>query len=146
MKRSDFPVARRAQSARAGFTLIEVLLVLIILVIIGSLAANVFTGTQDKASISAAKANVDLVRGALDRYRLDFNKYPTKLTDLWEKPSDTAEAEKWGSEYLEKLKPDPWGNEYQYANPGEHNAEKYDFWSNGPDGQSGTDDDIGNWE
>jgi general secretion pathway protein G len=131
---------------RAGFTLIEVLLVLIILVIIGSLAVNVFTGTQDKASINAAKSNISLVRGAIDRYRLDFNKYPSKLADLWEKPSDATAAEKWTSEYLEPLKPDPWGNEYQYTAQGKKNTGKFDLWSNGPDGQSGTDDDIGNWE
>ena len=133
-------------SARAGFTLIEVLLVLIILVIIGSLAVNVFTGTQDKASINAAKSNVSLVRGAIDRYRLDMNKYPTKLGDLWEKPSDAAVADKWGGPYMEQLKADPWGAEYQYSAQGKKNTDKYDFWSNGPDGQNGSDDDIGNWE
>jgi general secretion pathway protein G len=136
----------RANAARAGFTLIEVLLVLIILVIIGSLAANVFTGTQDKASVNAAKSNTTLVKGAIERYRLDMNKYPTKLADLWEKPSDAAVADKWSGPYLEKLKPDPWSNEYQYASPGKKNTDKYDFWSNGPDGQNGTTDDIGNWE
>ena len=132
--------------ADGGFTLIEVLLVLIILVIIGSLAANVFTGTQDKASMNAAKSNVSLVRGAIDRYRLDFNKYPAKLADLWERPSDSTAAEKWSGPYMEPLKADPWGAEYQYAAQGKKNSDKYDFWSNGPDGQNGTDDDIGNWE
>jgi general secretion pathway protein G len=138
---------RRTAAVRrtSGFTLMEVLLVLIILVIIGSLAVNVFTGTQDRASINAAKSNIGLVRGAIDRYRLDMNKYPSKLADLWEKPSDQAQADKWAGEYNEKLKADPWGNEYQYRAQGEKNAGKYDFWSNGPDGQTGTDDDIGNW-
>ena len=136
---------RRARRA-AGFTLIEVLLVLIILVIIGSLAVNVFTGTQDKASINAAKSNVPLVRTAIDMYRLDMNKYPTKLADLWEQPSDSTASDKWSGPYMEQLKPDPWGNEYQYTAEGKKNANKYDFWSNGPDGQSGSEDDIGNWE
>jgi general secretion pathway protein G len=136
----------RAAARRAGFTLIEVLLVLIILVIIGSLAANVFTGTTDKASKQAAQANVKLVESAIKYYQLHMNKYPTKLADLWEKPSDSAQADKWAGPYLEKLKPDPWDNEYQYAAQGKKNSDKYDFWSNGPDGQSGTDDDIGNWE
>ena len=136
---------RRARRA-GGFTLIEVLLVLIILVIIGSLAVNVFTGTQDKASINAAKSNVSLLRGAIDRYRLDMNKYPTKLADLWEQPSDTTASDKWGGPYMEQLKSDPWGNEYQYTAEGKKNTNKYDFWSNGPDGQSGSEDDIGNWE
>jgi general secretion pathway protein G len=147
MRRPLYPRTRPSRSAaRAGFTLIEVLLVLIILVIIGSLAVNVFTGTQDRASINAAKSNVAPVRTAIDLYKLDLNKYPTKLADLWEKPSDATQAEKWNGPYLEKLKPDPWGNEYQYAAQGKKNTNKYDFWSNGPDGQSGTEDDIGNWE
>jgi general secretion pathway protein G len=123
-----------------------VLLVLIILVIIGSLAVNVFTGTQDRASVNAAKSNVSLVRGAIDRYRLDMNKYPAKLEDLWTKPTDAAVADKWGGPYMEPLKADPWGASYQYTAQGKNNTDKYDFWSNGPDGQSGSEDDIGNWE
>jgi general secretion pathway protein G len=122
--------------------------VLIILVIIGSLAANVLTGTQDRASINAAKANVtSLIPAAISRYRLDFNKYPSKLEDLWEEPSDEDEKKLWTNEgYLEPLKPDPWGNPYEYLAEGKQNSNKYDLWSNGPDGKSGTDDDIGNWE
>ena len=118
----------------------------VLLVIIGSLAANVFTGTQDRASKNAAKSNVTLVSSAIERYRLDMNKYPAKLTDLWEKPSDTAVADKWSGPYMEPLKADPWGAEYQYTAQGKKNTDKYDFWSNGPDGQNGTEDDIGNWE
>ena len=86
-----------------------------------------------------------LLRGAIDRYHLDMNKYPAKLSDLWEKPTDETAAEKWGGPYVEALKPDPWDQEYQYLAEGEKNTGKYDFWSNGPDGESGTDDDIGNW-
>jgi len=130
----------------AGFTLIEVLLVLIILVILGSLAVNVFTGTQDKANINAATAQISLVRSAIDRYRLDMTRYPAKLEDLWIEPSDTTEAERWGGPYVEKLNLDPWQNKYQYMPEGKKNKDKYDFWSDGPDGKSGTDDDIGNWE
>jgi general secretion pathway protein G len=144
MQRS-FHNRRRRPASRAGFTLIEVLLVLIILVIIGSLAVNVFTGTQKTASVNAAKSNVSLVRGAIDRYYLDMNKYPAKLSDLWEKPSDATVAEKWSGPYMEQLKADPWGAEYQYSAQGKKNTNKYDFWSNGPDGQSGSEDDIGNW-
>jgi general secretion pathway protein G len=147
MTRRQYSNARRRQShgRRGGFTLIEVLLVLIILVIIGALAVNTFTGTRERASINAARSNISLVRSAIDRYQLDFNKYPAKLSDLWEPPTDETAREKWTSEYMEPLKPDPWDNEYQYLAEGEKNPDKYDFWSNGPDGESGTDDDIGNW-
>ncbi len=138
---------RKRNGRREGFTLIEVMLVLIILVIIGSLAVNTFSGTQEAANIRAARAQVGLVRSAIDRYRLDMNKYPGQLQDLWEEPSDKAQAELWLSgPYIDKMKPDPWGNEYQYASEGKKNPDKYDFWSNGPDGKDGTEDDIGNWE
>lgn len=138
--------ASRRCTRRVGFTLIEVLLVLIILVILGSLAINVFTGTQDRANINAAKAQVGLLADPINRYRLDMNKYPQRLEDLWEEPSDSTLSEKWGGPYVEQLKADPWGNPYQYSAEGKKNTNKFDFWSNGPDGQSGTDDDIGNWE
>ena len=131
---------------RKGVTLIEVLLVLIILVILGSLAVNVFTGTQDKANVNAAKAQVGLLSDPINRYRLDMNNYPQKLEDLWEEPSDSETADKWGGPYVEPLKDDPWGNPYQYSAEGKNNTNKFDFWSNGPDGKSGTDDDIGNWD
>ncbi len=137
--------ASRRFSKRSAFTLIEVLLVLIILVILGSLAVNVFIGTQDKANINAAKAQVGLLSEPINRYRLDLNRYPQQLQDLWEEPSDTALVDKWGGPYVEQLKPDPWGNPYQYTAEGKNNSNKFDFWSSGPDGQSGTDDDIGNW-
>lgn len=132
--------------AYVGFTLIEVLLVLIILVIIGSLAANVFTGTQDRASVNAAKAQIPLVASAIDRYRLDMNQLPNKLEDLWTKPSDGDQGEKWAGKYLEPLRPDPWDSPYQYLSKGKKNRDKHDFWSSGPDRKSGTDDDVGNWD
>ncbi|MCA9232457.1 MAG: type II secretion system major pseudopilin GspG [Planctomycetales bacterium] len=135
-----------AANHRAAFTLIEVLLVLIILVILGSLAANVFTGTQDKASISATTAQIGLIKGPIDRFRLDMNRYPDELEELWEEPTDSDDADKWGGPYVEKLDDDPWGNPYEYLAEGEKNPDKYDFWSVGPDGEDGTEDDIGNWD
>ncbi len=134
------------RKAPAAFTLIEVLLVLVILVILGSLATNVFIGTQDRANINAAKAQIGLISEPMNRYRMDMNKFPSKLDDLWEEPSDSSLSEKYAGPYVEKLKQDPWGNEYQYLAEGKKNSGKFDFWSSGPDGQSGTDDDIGNWE
>jgi len=136
----------RKKSSLSAFTLIEVLLVLIILVILGSLAANIFTGTQDKANVKSTIIQIGFIEGAIDRYRLEMNRYPEKLEDLWEEPSDTDEAQKWGSPYMEKVTEDNWGNSYEYLPEGEKNPDKYDLWSNGPDGEDGTEDDIGNWE
>jgi len=87
---------RRSSPRLSAFTLIEVLLVLIILVILGSLAANVFTGTQDKANVKSTIIQIGFIEGAIDRYRLEMNRYPGKLKDLWEEPSDADEAQKWG--------------------------------------------------
>ena len=137
---------QRSPHRLAAFTLIEVLLVLIILVILGSLAANIFTGTQDKANVKSTIIQIGFIEGAIDRYRLEMNRYPEKLEDLWEEPSDADEAQKWGSPYMEKVAEDNWGNSYEYLPEGEKNPDKYDLWSNGPDGEDGTEDDIGNWE
>jgi general secretion pathway protein G len=136
----------RTSATRSAFTLIEVLLVLIILVILASLAVSQFGGVKEKANIDAVKAQIGLVKSQIDLYQLNTNKFPSKIEDLWEEPSDSSIAEKWGGPYLEKLKEDPWGNAYKYTSEGKKNAKKYDFWSMGPDGKDGTEDDIGNWE
>jgi len=141
------PTRVRKPSRRpAAFTLIEVLLVLIILVILGSLAANIFTGTQDKANVKSTIIQIGFIEDAIDRYRLEMNQYPEKLEDLWEEPSDDDEAQRWGSAYMEKVEEDNWGNPYEYLSEGEKNPDKYDLWSDGPDGEDGTEDDIGNWK
>jgi general secretion pathway protein G len=143
---NDHRYRRQRRAADAGFTLIEVLLVLIILVVLGSIVVPNLFGAKDTADLNTAKAQVNFIKSAIRTYRLKMDKFPAKLSDLYEKPSDAEEAKKWGTPFLEeKLKPDPWGNEYQYLAQGKHNAGGYDVWSNGPDGQSGTDDDIGNW-
>ena len=102
--RESFRTCRRNPRQNA-FTLIEVLLVLIILVILGSLAANVFTGTQDKANIKSTIVQIGFIEDAIDRYRLDMNKYPEELEELWEEPSDEEDAEKW-TQYMEKVSED----------------------------------------
>lgn len=141
------PARRRRRVSRNGFTLIEVLLVLIILVVIGSIVAPNLFGAKDRADINAAKTQITMLKGAMKMYRLDMGKYPVKLEDLREKPSDDEMAKKWTEPYLdEPLGNDPWGNPYQYQAKGKKNPDGYDLWSNGPDGKNGTDDDIGNWE
>ena len=139
---------RSTRTAMArGFTLVEVLLVLIILVIIGSIVVPNLFGVKDKADIDASRAQINSLKGAMNVYRLHMNKYPSTLKDLTDEPSDKSAADKWAGPYLEgSMKEDPWGNEYQYVSPGKKNPDSYDLSSNGPDGQSGTDDDIGNWD
>ncbi len=133
--------------SRAGFTLIELLLVLMILVVLGAVAVQFFGGTRNKALIDTAKTQVSQFEGAIDRYEFDIRKYPTKLEDLIEKPSDSAAAGRWPGKYLKSqtLPLDPWDAAYKYSAPGKKNSDSYDVWSVGPDGQDGTEDDIGNW-
>jgi general secretion pathway protein G len=141
-----FPNNRR----RDGFTLIEVLLVMAILVVLASLAAVNIGSARRKAKIDAAKSQVGMFKTPLQMYELAIGSYPTTaqgLDALRTAPSDLPNASKWDGPYLESPVPlDPWENAYQYVAPGTHNTDSFDVWSNGPDGQSGTEDDIGNWE
>jgi len=132
--------ARRRR--KAGFTLIEVLLVLVILVILVSLGVGAYTNAQINAQINAAKAQVGLIDTPLHMYFLDMNNYPSSLQALIQPPGD-ANQQKWRGPYMEKGLPlDPWGNPYQYQYPGQHNPGSYDLWSTGPDGVH----IIGNWD
>lgn len=139
---------RRISTSRGGFTLIEILLVLAILVILGSIAVPMFSGTQEGAEKKAAQIQVSAFSRAIDLYKLSCSKYPSGLQDLAERPSDKLTADRWEGPYIEDNKAlvDPWGNQYKYSPNGKHNPERYDVWSLGPDGQDGSDDDIGNWQ
>jgi general secretion pathway protein G len=140
---------RRLAARRRGFTLMEVMLVLVILVILGSLTVGMFSSQQKQAAIRSTRAQVGLFKSPLDSYHLDMGSYPATddgLNALSQAPSNASNVANWAGPYLEGAIPsDPWGNPYQYQYPGSKNADKYDIWSFGPDGSNGTDDDIGNW-
>jgi general secretion pathway protein G len=140
---------RRRQPNRKGFTLLELLLVVGILVMLAAFALPSFLGTQEQAQKDAAIFQIDTFDKALKLYRTHNSMFPTTdqgLTALREKPRDEPIPKRW-VEYLDEDLPlDPWGNDYQYAYPGEHNKKRPDIWSTGPDGEEGTDDDIGNWK
>ena len=129
----------------AGFTLIEILLVVIIIGILVSLVAPRLAGRSEEARKQAAKADIDGgISLALDLYEVDNGRYPAKLDDLVHKGSDAAN---WRGPYLKKgLPKDPWGSPYVYSMPGSHNTASYDLYSPGPDKQDGSADDIVNWE
>jgi general secretion pathway protein G len=141
-----FGARKQSKRIRSAFTLMEVLLVLAILVILASVAVNLFTGTQEKAERDIAAIQVGNYKGAIERYRLHMKQYPTNLQDLVTKPGDAKLANRWGGPYLDKVDRDPWDNEFRIAAPGKHNSDTFDVWSTGPDGQDGSADDIGNWE
>jgi general secretion pathway protein G len=135
-----------ARRERVGFTLMEVLLVLAILVVLGSIAVGVFSGVQGTANRKSAQVQVHAIDQASERYRAVVGEYPMTVEDLNQLPGNLT-ASKWGGPYIEDIPADPWGNPYQYVYPGQHNAhlDKPDIWSWGPDRQSGTEDDLGNW-
>jgi general secretion pathway protein G len=130
--------------SRAGFTLMELLLVLVILVVLGSMTVAFFGGTRERAFVNAAKSDVSAMASAVDRYEFDMRAYPAKLEDLVNEPTGEG-AEDWAGPYVRELNEDPWRHPYRYAQPGKKNSDRFDVWSVGPDGQDGTDDDIGNW-
>jgi len=135
---------------RRAFSLLEVLLVVVILGILAAFVVPSLIGAGDKAKIDSTTALIGRngpVALGLNLYRTHMNKWPDELKDLTEKPSDDEAANKWHGPYIDdpnSLK-DAWQYELKYKAPGEHNPDSYDLWSVGPDGQDGTDDDIGNW-
>jgi general secretion pathway protein G len=136
---------RSAYRDRRGFTLMEVLLVLAILVILGATAVGVFSGIQRSSNINTAQIQVDAIDSASERYNVTVGTYPNSIEDLYTMPQGVNPG-KWAGPYLEDVPLDPWQNNYDFVNPGQQNTVgKPDIWSYGPDGQSGTEDDIGNW-
>lgn len=130
-----------------GFTLLELLVVMVILGLLAGYVAPKYFGQVGKSEVKVARAQIDAFDKALDQYRLDTGHYPStaqSMSALMTKPANEA---KWDGPYLKKaLPPDPWGNAYQYRQPGEHG--EYDLYSYGKDGQpggSGEAADITNW-
>lgn len=139
----------RFQSATrvAGFTLLELLVVMVIIGMLASFVAPKFFAQIGKSQTKTARAQIDALEKSLDQYRLDIGRYPTTeqgLAALNERPAGET---KWSGPYLKKSVPmDPWSHAYLYKNPGEHG--EYDLLSYGKDGQpGGTDEaeDITNW-
>jgi general secretion pathway protein G len=135
---------------RRGFTLMEVLLVMAILVIMGTLVVTNFAGIFSKSKKSNAKIQLDLVGQQLELYRLDMNNYPPTeqgLVALRTQPTDPIGQSRWAGPYSMKVIPaDPWGNPYQYVLEDDpiSGGAGYKIWSNGPSGQSnGTEEEGG---
>ncbi len=135
-----------AQKRQAGFTLIEILVVVMILGILAAVVVPNIMSRPEEARVAKAKQDVRALETALDLYKLDNFAYPTTdqgLEALVSKPTIPPIPRKYRKEaYLKKMPKDPWGSDYQYLNPGEHGA--IDVYSLGPDGVP-SEDDIGNW-
>ena len=130
-----------------GFTLLELLVVMVIIGLLAGYVGPKFFGQIGKSEVKAARAQIDALTKSLDQFRLDVGRYPSteqSLTVLVAKPADEP---KWAGPYLSKALPkDPWGNDYQYRSPGEHG--EYDLLSLGKDGRpggEGEDADLTSW-
>ncbi|RCU51139.1 MULTISPECIES: type II secretion system major pseudopilin GspG [Corallincola] len=134
----------------AGFTLLEVMVVIVILGILASLVVPNLLGNKEKADQQKVVSDITALEQTLDMYKLDNAVYPTTeqgLEALVEKPSSAPEPRKYREDgYIKRLPKDPWGNEYMYQSPGERGKiDLYSLGSDGEEGGEGTAADIGNW-
>ncbi len=135
---------------QGGFTLIEIMVVIVIIGILAALIVPKIMSRPDDARIVAAKQDIGSIMQALKLYKLDNHSYPTTeqgLDALVKKPATPPVPENWKSGgYLEKLPVDPWGKPYQYLNPGLHGEiDVFSFGADGMPGGEGNDADIGSW-
>jgi general secretion pathway protein G len=141
----------RVKKQQAGFTLIEIMVVIVIIGILASVVVPRVMDNPDKARTAKAKHDIQALESALDIYRLDNFTYPTTdqgLEALVSKPGGSPEPKNWkNGGYIKKLRKDPWGNDYLYMSPGQNG--EIDIYSLGADGAPGGDGvyaDIGSWD
>lgn len=133
---------------QSGFSLIEIMVVVVILGILASIVVPKIMGRPDEARVVKAKQDILAIQNALDLYKLDNGVYPTTdqgLAALVTKPTSNPEPRDWKI-YLKRIPKDPWGREYLYLNPGEHG--EIDIFTLGAEGQpggTGINAEIGNW-
>ena len=130
-----------------GFTLLELLVVMVIIGLLASYVGPRYFAQVGKSEVKTTRAQIDALEKALDEYRLDTGHYPTTeqgLAALFAQPTNEPQ---WAGPYLKKnVPPDPWGKSYVYKQPGDHS--EFDLWSYGSDGQpggTGTAADVVNW-
>lgn len=138
---------KRNHGAQRGFTLLEIMVVIVILGLLASLTIPRLMGSKEKADIQKAKSDIATLENALDMYKLDNHRYPTTeqgLNALVREPTSEPLPKNYRSEgYIRRLPQDPWGNDYQLLNPGEHGV--IDIFSFGPGGETQPEQFIGNW-
>jgi general secretion pathway protein G len=145
--------ALRHRTSQHGFTLIEIMVVVVIIGILGAIVVPQFMSRPDQAKVTAARVDLQAIGTALEMYRLDNLHYPSTqqgLEALSKRPSGVPTPRSWNPQgYLKSLPVDPWGTPYQYLNPGVKSADGgYDLYSLGSDGVAGGEGhaaEIGNW-
>lgn len=130
----------------SGFTLIEIMLVVIIIGTLVAMTLPRLVGRSEQARAAAARADINAnIATALKMYELDNGNFPTSSEGLAALLSKPGSARNWNGPYLEKKPLDPWGKEYKYKCPGDRRQADYDLYSTGKDGTE-SEDDINNWE
>jgi general secretion pathway protein G len=143
-------IAQVSRRRARGFTLIEIMVVVIIIGLLAAVIVPTVLSKVDDARVAKAKQDIQSLEAALSMYYLDNSKYPSSeqgLTALVQQPTDPSIKHWRPGGYLERVSKDPWGNPYLYAFPGTH-GKAYDLYTLGADGQPGGDGinaDIGNW-
>ena len=143
--------AAREHERRRGFTLIEIMAVVLIIGLLGTLVGLAIAPQIDKARASTARSQIRMLEAALETYRMDNARFPTSeqgLQALINPPPEARNYQPGGYLAKRQVPQDPWGNDYLYESPGQHNDGSYDLYSLGADGQPGGDGpnaDIGNW-
>jgi general secretion pathway protein G len=143
-------MALRIRRLERGFTLIEIMVVMVIIAILGALIGPQILGRVDEARVTKAKQDIRALETALDLYKMDNFKYPTTdqgLEALVKKPDDPSVRNWKDGGYVRQLSKDPWGNDYHYLAPGTH-GKPYDLYTLGADNAVGGEDvdaDVGNW-
>lgn len=131
-----------------GFTLLELMVVIVILGVLASLVVPNLMGNKARADQQKAVSDLVALEGAMDMYKLDNHRYPTSeqgLSALLTLPTVSPVPTNYNPEgYIKRLPTDPWGNDYVLVSPGDHGT--YDLIACGEDGEAGTADDINNWE
>lgn len=137
------------RSRRAGFTLVEMMVVIVILGLLATVVAINVLPSQDRAMVTKAKADISVLEQAVETYRLDNLDFPYDLQSLVTAPTGPAGPDRYRQGgYVRRLPEDPWGRPYQYRRPSTHGGQ-FDVFSYGADGREGgqgNDADLGNWQ
>lgn len=140
------PETRNSVGAQRGFTLVELMVVVVILSILAAVVIPRVMDRPAQARTSAAKNNIRAIASSLDMYKLDNYNYPTTdqgLEALAQRPDREPQPANW-NRYMDNIPVDPWGNKFHYLQPGKHGD--IDVFSSGPNGRMGDEDDIGSWD
>jgi general secretion pathway protein G len=146
MKMKQNPKTKRR---RDGFTLVELMVVIVIIGLLATVVAINVLPSQDRAMVGKARADISTLEQAVETYRLDNLTFPASLDALVSAPAGMANPERYRQGgYIRRLPEDPWGNPYQFRAPGS-DGRAFDVWSFGADGKEGgegNDADLGNWQ